>query len=55
MPYKMVGKCVHKKNEDGTAGEIVKCHETKEQALKHMRALMMNVEDASQDKKRAEG
>jgi hypothetical protein len=46
MPYMVQGKCVHKKNADGSAGAMVKCHESPEKAKAHMRALMANVDDA---------
>jgi hypothetical protein len=46
MPYVIVGKCVHKKNEDGSTGETVKCHESEEKAKAHMRALYANVKDS---------
>lgn len=42
MPYKLDGNCV--KNKD--TGETVKCHDTHEQALAHMRALTINVDEA---------
>lgn len=41
MPYELRGKCVYK-----TTGELVKCHETKEKAEAHRRALYANVPDA---------
>lgn len=48
MPYMIVGKCVHKQNDDGKAGETVPggCHDTEEQAKEHMRALYANVNDS---------
>lgn len=46
MPYKLVGKCVHKENADGTAGETIKCHETEEMAKRHLRALYANVHES---------
>lgn len=50
MPYKVSGKCVHKVEEDGSLGEQVKCHDTRQQAIKHMQALNMNVDkDTEQD------
>ncbi len=45
MPYMMVGTCVHKKNDDGTPGEEIKCHETEAEAKKHMTALYANVKE----------
>lgn len=54
MPWKIVERderhCVAKENEDGTAGDIVPggCHDTKEQALDHMRALYANEADMEQ-------
>lgn len=42
MPYRLRGNCVIKSD----TGETVKCHETHEQALAHMRALYANVKDA---------
>lgn len=48
MPYMLVGKCVHKQNGDGSAGETVPggCHDTEEEAKAHMRALYANVKDS---------
>lgn len=46
MPWKIVGNCVHTKNEDGSTGAVVKCHATREKAEAHMRALYKNVPDA---------
>lgn len=45
MPYVLVGKCVHKQKEDGSAGDVVPggCHDTEDQAKAHMRALYANV------------
>ena len=34
--------CVHKKNPDGTAGELIKCHKTRHEAEAHMAALYAN-------------
>lgn len=34
--------CVHKKNEDGVAGEKVKCHASEKEAKEHMAALYAN-------------
>jgi hypothetical protein len=39
----LVGKCVHKKNPDGSAGELVGCSDSVEEAEKHMKALYANV------------
>ena len=36
--------CVHKQMMDGGAGEKVACHPSKEEAMRHMRALYANVE-----------
>ena len=51
MPYKIFsdnGKsCVHKVNADGSKGELVKCHDNKDMALAHMRALWANVKDSA--------
>lgn len=48
MPYVLVGNCVHKQNEDKSAGELVPggCHDSHAKALAHMRALYANVPDA---------
>lgn len=46
MPWMLEGDCVHKKNEDGSKGELVKCHDSQEKAKAHMRALYANVEDS---------
>lgn len=48
MPYLLVGKCVHKKNPDGSAGDVAPggCHETVDEAKAHLRALHANVSDA---------
>jgi hypothetical protein len=43
MPYVLKGNCVHKKNADGSPGELVKCHSSKDQATAHLRALYANV------------
>ena len=43
MPYMLKGNCVHKKNADGSAGAVEKCHKTRKEALDHMRALYANV------------
>lgn len=47
MPYKVFDNCVHKTNADGSKGELVKCHDDKEKALAHMRALWANVHDSA--------
>lgn len=47
MPYKIFGNCVHKTNEDGSKGELIKCHDDKEKALAHMRAMYANVHDSA--------
>lgn len=46
MPYMKEGKCVYHKNADGSRGELIKCHETEEQALAHLQALEINVPEA---------
>lgn len=46
MPYLRDGKCVYKKNEDGSRGELVKCHDSEDAAQEHLAALVANVEDA---------
>lgn len=48
MPYMLVGKCVHKQNSDGSAGDMVPggCHDTEEEAKNHMAALYANVKDS---------
>lgn len=43
MPYKLKGNCVVKAD----SGAVVKCHKTKAQALKHLKALKVNVSDAA--------
>jgi hypothetical protein len=45
MPYMMDGMGVYKKNADGSKGELVKMHQSKEDAEAHMKALMANVKD----------
>lgn len=45
MPFKLVGKVVKKQEPDGQ-WVIVKRHETREKALAHLRALIINVKDA---------
>jgi HK97 family phage major capsid protein len=52
MPYQIQKNdagmfCVHKENADGTAGEVVKCHDTEQGAKDHMAALYANVADAN--------
>ena len=42
------GKGVYKKNTDGSQGELVKMHDTPEEAKAHMKALMANVDDAKE-------
>jgi len=46
MPYKVVGKCVHKLNSDGSVGKVVPggCHKTAGEAQAHKRALYANVD-----------
>lgn len=41
MPYKLKGNCVVKADTEKT----VKCHKTKKQALAHMAALEINVDE----------
>lgn len=43
MPYKLRGNCVVKSD----SGTVVKCHKTRAQALKHLKALKVNVSDAA--------
>ena len=45
MPYYLDGNCVRKGTKE-EPGETVKCHDTHEEALAHMRALYVHVEDA---------
>ena len=47
MPYKIFGNCVHKVEADGSKGELIKCHESKDEALNHVRALWANVHDSA--------
>lgn len=51
MPYTLQKDgdkyCVHRENEDGSAGERVKCHPSEAEAKTHMRALYANVEEAA--------
>jgi hypothetical protein len=46
MPYIREGKCVYKKNADGSKGESVGCSESEAKAEAHMRALYANVKDS---------
>ena len=46
MPYMLDGNCVHKKNADGSQGERVKCHSSRQKAEAHLKALYANVPDA---------
>lgn len=46
MPWVVKGNCVHKKNDDGSTGPVVKCHGNREEAVAHLRALYKNVPDA---------
>lgn len=46
MPYIREGRCVYHRQADGSRGELIKCHETAEQAQRHLAALYANVEDA---------
>lgn len=43
MPYKLKGNCVVKSD----TGKVVKCHKTRADALKHLKALKVNVTEAS--------
>jgi len=45
MPWIIDGKCVYKENEDGSKGELVKCHKTVNDAKNHLKALYANVEE----------
>lgn len=47
MPWKVVGKCVHKLNPDGSVGAKVPggCHDTEEEAQAHKRALYANIKE----------
>lgn len=51
MPWKIVKSeneyCVHKENADGSAGEVVACHESEEKAQAQLRALYANEERMS--------
>lgn len=46
MPWKLQGKCVYKENQDGSLGELVKCHKTEKEAKDHLRALYANVQES---------
>lgn len=52
MPYRIEHMknddrwCVHKENKDKTPGELIKCHDTEQEAKDHMKALYANVSDA---------
>lgn len=39
MPYKRVGKCVYKKNRDGSQGKKTGCSKTVAKAKKYLKAL----------------
>lgn len=43
MPYKLKGNCVVRSD----TGKVVKCHKTHAQALKHLKALKVNVPEAA--------
>jgi len=45
MPWKVYGKCVHKLNDDGSKGEVVKCHDSPAEAAAHVKALYANVKE----------
>ena len=51
MPWTIVQNenewCVHKENEDGSAGDKVACHSSEAEARGQMRALYANVEEAA--------
>jgi len=47
MPWMLQGNCVHKENADGSAGELVKCHENHDEAVAHMQALYAAMEGES--------
>jgi len=59
MPWKVFeeeGKfCVYKLNADDSKGDLVKCHDTEEEAAAHARALYANVEDAGKSLKHGAG
>ncbi len=48
MPWTIIKEdknfCIHKENEDGSAGDKVKCHSTEQEAKDHMKALYANME-----------
>lgn len=50
MPWKIVetdGKfCVHKENQDKSAGKLLKCYDNKKEATSYLRALYANVEES---------
>lgn len=46
MPYIREGKCVYKKNADGSKGESMGCSESEAKAEAHMRALYANTKDS---------
>lgn len=48
MPYHLKGKCVYKGTKD-SPGEKVKCHDTREDAVNHLKALYANVEDVMKE------
>jgi hypothetical protein len=45
MPYFLKGNCVHEGTKEDP-GELVTCHDTHNEAVAHLRALYVNVEDA---------
>ena len=55
MPYTMKPSgrnfCVYKERPDGSRGELVKCHPTKDKALAHLAAL----ESATRDEEARRG
>jgi hypothetical protein len=48
MPFELRGNCVHKTGDDAP----IKCHETHEDAVKHLAALQANVPDATESIRR---
>lgn len=52
MPYALSkdGLCVHHENADKSLGKVITCHDTHAQATAHLRALYVNVPDASAHK-----
>lgn len=46
MPYRLKGNCVHKVNADDSLGEMVKCHDSEEDAKAHLAALNINVQES---------